>query len=411
MANRMQWPLNSMSFPELATAPLLEAEERESHRGDLAVMLTGGGARAAYQVGQLCGIARHFPNLRIQVISGVSAGAINAIYLAAMPGSLHERAEGLRGVWCDLECDHIYQLNFRSLIPFRSALASIFPRHRWSRPHGFVDTGPLAALLHRVLDTNGGPIRGVERNIASGDLHAIALTGLEYSTGQTVRWVQGHNIDIFEGPSRRSSPAKLTVNHVMASAALPFVFPAIRVGSEWYGDGGIRLAAPLSAAVHLGAARIIAMSTGHQRSPEEALHPNVRGYPPAAQIISQLVNAVFLDVIDEDVARMQRMNEMIRKMPPGERNGFRPIDLLVLRPSIDLGVLAAEYEKYLPRKIKLITRALGARETESPDFVSLLMFEPHYMKRLIALGEHDIESRLDELRVFLGEDARQISAV
>src|SRR5205823_5761266 len=194
--------------------------------------------------------------------------------LAAMPGSLHERAEGLRGVWCDLECDHIYSLNLRSLIPFRSALASIFPRHHWSRLHGIVDTGPLAALLHRVLDTNGGPIRGIERNIASGDLHAVALTGLEYSTGQTVRWVQGHNIDIFEGANRRSSPAKLSVNHVMASAALPFVFPAIRVGREWYGDGGIRLAAPLSAAVHLGATRIIAMSTGYQRSPEEALHPN-----------------------------------------------------------------------------------------------------------------------------------------
>ena len=218
-------------------------------------------------------------------------------------------------------------------------------------------------------------------------------------------------IDVFEGANRRSSPAKLSVNHVMASAALPFVFPAIRVGREWYGDGGIRLAAPLSAAVHLGATRIIAMSTGYQRSPEEALHPNVRGYPPAAQIISQLVNAVFLDVIDEDVARMERMNEMIRKMPPEEHNGFRPIDLLVLRPSMDLGVLAAEYEKYLPLKIKLITRALGARETESPDFVSLLMFEPRYMKRLIALGEHDIESRLDELRVFFREDARQISAV
>ena len=149
------------------------------------------------------------------------------------------------------------------------------------------------------------------------------------------------------------------------------------------------------------------MSTGYQRTPEEAQHPVVLGYPPAAQILSQLVNAVFLDVIDEDVARMERMNEMITKMPPGERNGFRPIDLCVLRPTTDLGVLAAEYEKYLPRKIKFITRALGAKETESPDFVSLLMFEPRYMRKLIEIGAHDIESRIDELRSFFSNDARR----
>jgi NTE family protein len=223
-----------------------------------------------------------------------------------------------------------------------------------------------------------------------------------------VRWVQGRNHDVFEGPNRRTAATDLTIDHVMASAALPFIFPAVRIGHEWHGDGGIRLAAPLSSAVHLGATRILAMSTGYQRTPEEALHHVVEGYPPAAQILSQLVNAIFLDVIDEDVARMARMNEMIGKMPAHERNGFRPIDLCVMRPSIDIGVLAAEYERYLPRKIKLITRALGAKETESPDFVSLLMFVPQYTQRLIEVGENDVRSRLDELRTFFGDDARSM---
>jgi NTE family protein len=217
--------------------------------------------------------------------------------------------------------------------------------------------------------------------------------------------VQGRNFDIFEGPNRRGEVGHITVEHVLASAALPFVFPAVRIGSEWHGDGGIRLAAPLSPAVHLGATRILAMSTGYQRTPDEASTPVVSGYPPAAQVMSQIINAVFLDAIDEDVVRMERMNEMIRKVPPSERNGLRPIDLHVLRPSVDLGKLSAEYERYLPRHLKLLVRALGANETDSPDFVSMLMFEPNYIRRLIEIGEADVDARIDELRVFLGEQA------
>ena len=184
----------------------------------------------------------------------------------------------------------------------------------------------------------------------------------------------------------------------------------MRINDVYYGDGGIRLAAPLSPAVHLGASRIIAMSTAYQRTAVEAATPAVTGYPPPAQILGQLVNAIFLDVIEEDAARMERMNELLRKMAPHERDGLKPIDLLVLRPSVDLGKLAGEYERYLPRKLKLLVRALGAKETESPDFVSLLMFEPAYTKRIIEIGETDIELRLPEIRTFLGAEPHLVAA-
>lgn len=365
-------------------------------------MLTGGGARAAYQVGLLKGIARHFPDLRFQIITGVSAGAINASFLAAHSGTLSEQAEALAEMWGQLEGDHIYQFDWRSMIPFRKR----------KKQHGFVDTAPLRELLSRILDTRSGqPIRAIADNIRSGRLNAVALITLDYSTGQSVRWVQGRRIEVYEGPNRRSTPAELTIEHVMASSALPFVFPAVRIGHEWHGDGGIRLAAPLSPSVHLGATRIIAMSTGYQRTPDEALQPVVSGYPPAAQVIGQLVNAIFLDVIDEDVARMQRMNEMLHKVDPRDRNGFKPIDLLVLRPSCDLGKLAGAYAKDLPRNLRFLVRALGARETESPDFVSLLLFEPNYTKRLMELGEADVETRVDEIAAFLGEGAAEAVAV
>jgi NTE family protein len=389
-----------MALPELYEP---REPEPRADSGDLAVMLTGGGARAAYQVGMLKGLAKAFPDLHFQIISGVSAGAINAMFLAAHPGTLAERVEKLENLWRELECHHVFRPNWAALLPFRTALKVAFPRYG-SRPRGLFNAGPLANLLRRVLDTpyRNQPIEGVRRNLAEGQLKAVSLMTLDYTTGQSVRWVQGRSVDVFEGPNRRSAPTEMTVEHVLASAALPFVFPAVRIRDRWYGDGGIRLSAPLSAAVHLGARRIIAMSTGYQRTPDEANTPAVRGYPPAAQIIGQLLNAIFLDVIDEDVVRMGRLNEMIRKLPHEDRDGFKPIDLTVLRPSVDIGKLAADYEKYLPRTMKLFMRATGSRETDSADLVSMLMFEPHYLEMLISMGEQDVASRVDELRVFLG---------
>ena len=374
--------------------------------GDLAVMLTGGGARAAYQVGLIRGIARHFPNLKFKIVTGVSAGAINAVFLASSRGTLNERAEQLARLWMELECQHVYQFDWRTLLPFRSALASVFPKKKWSRPRALVDTTPLAHLLRRILDCDfGEAIPGIVENIRDGELDSVALMTLDYATGQSVRWVQGKQLGTFEGPNRRAVPSLITVEHVLASSALPFVFPAVRLGNSYHGDGGIRLAAPLSPAVHLGARRIIAMSTGYQRTPDEEARPLIEGYPPAAQILGQLFNAVFLDAIDEDVMRMERMNSMLRQMEPRDRDGLRPIDLLVLRPSQDLGKLAGKFEDKLPRNLKLLTRALGAKETESPDFVSMLMFEPSYTKALIEVGENDVETRLGDIQQFLGESA------
>jgi len=363
---------------------------------DLAVMLTGGGARAAYQVGLLRGLARHFPGLRFDIITGVSAGAINAIFLASHEEPLVERIEHLCELWRDLQCQHVFKPNYTALVPFLER-----------KPHGVFNAGPLASLLRKIFDTpkRGTPIDGIRRNLERGDLRAVALITLDYTTGQNVRWAQGRAIDVFEGTNRRSVQTELTVEHVLASAALPFVFPAVRIGSRWYGDGGIRLSAPLSPAVHLGATRILAMSTGYQRTPDEASTPVVSGYPPAAQILGQLFNAVFLDAIDEDVTRMERMNEIVRKLPEHERGGMKAIDLFVLRPSRDIGRLAAAYEQFLPKSMKVFTRSIGASETESPDFISMLMFEPNYLRVLIQMGEEDVYAQLPELRAFLGRNA------
>ncbi len=366
-----------------------------------ALVLTGGGARAAYQVGVLRGLARHLPGVRFDIITGVSAGAINALYLAAYGGSLADGVETLSHVWRTLHLDDVVEIDppslARSVLAWGAKLvsggAAVAPR-----VHGLVETAPLRRLLERLLPENEeGEIAGLAENLGRCQPEAVAVTTLDYNTGQTVTWAAGCDIQMWERPLRRSVRAKLTIDHVLASASLPIIFPAVRLGKHWHGDGGIRLSAPLSPALHLGAGRILAISTHHAKSFAEADEPQTIGYPPPAQILGQLMDAIFLDAIDEDSARLERANAFLRELPPGERHGYRLVDFAVIRPSQDLGLLAADYEPQLPRAFRFLTRSLGTQETSNADFLSLLMFIPEYLQRLIEMGEADARARLDAL--------------
>jgi NTE family protein len=170
---------------------------------------------------------------------------------------------------------------------------------------------------------------------------------------------------------------------------------------EWHGDGGIRESAPLSPAVHLGARRILAISTRHQSGAGAAANtPMIDGYPPPAQIAGSLINALFLDLLDADALRLERINELLARAPEDRRDGLQPVQLLLMRPSQDLGALANDYEPRLPRGFRFLTRGLGTRQTRSNDFLSLVMFQPDYLQHLIELGRADAEKRLDELLAF-----------
>ena len=187
----------------------------------------------------------------------------------------------------------------------------------------------------------------------------------------------------------------------MASAALPLLFPAVQIGNAWYGDGGIRLTAPLSPALHLGAQRILAISTRYERSQQDWEDAKIAGYPPPAQVAGVLLNAVFLDQLDNDALRLERLNRLLEAIPEIERHGLRPIKLLVLRPSRDLGKLSSEFEAQLPKALRFLTRGLGTRETKSPDVLSLILFQPDYLRALMEIGEADAEKHSEEIRAFL----------
>lgn len=378
-------------------------------RGDLALVLSGGGARGAYQAGVLLGLARHFPDLRFQIVHGISAGAINAAFFAAHQSRLGEAAPELARLWGGLEVDDIFSVDTRSL-------AGNFIR--WARRlasggtalaqevRGLVDTAPLHETIRRSTPTVDDELVGIQRNIDRGTLSAAALTTLNYTTGQTVTWVQARHFQPWNQPQRRSVSTRISVGHVMASAALPLFFPAVRLGDCWYGDGGVRLTAPLSPALRLGATRILAISPHYQPNHEEAGARKIAGYPPPAQILSHLMDSVFLDVLDEDEQRLEGLNELLAKIPPEARDGSqREVDIAVLRPSRDLSRLALDYEPRLPPAFRYLTRSLGTRETEGSDFLSYLMFQPDYAQCLIEIGEQDAEARLPELQALLGGGA------
>jgi NTE family protein len=367
-----------------------------------ALVLTGGGARAAYQVGVLRCLARHLPEDSFDVITGVSAGAINAAFVASRSAPLVEVIEELSEVWRTLELKDVIRIDSRSLArnifgwggKLISGGTPMAPRVR-----GLVDTTPLRELLQRLFVPNEkGEIAGIAANIARCQPRAVAITALDYTTGQTVTWVDGCDIETWKRPLRRGVREALTVDHIMASAALPVVFPAVRLGKHWFGDGGIRLSAPLSPALHLGATRMLAISTHYGKTVSEADEPQIAGYPPPAQILGQLMDAIFLDVMDEDTVRLQRSNEFLLDLPPELRRGYRPVDFAVIRPSQDIGKLAAEYEPQLPRPFRFLTRSLGTRETSNADFMSLFMFVPEYLQRLMEIGEADADARIEDIK-------------
>ena len=384
---------------------------QNGNSGLLAFVMGGGGARSAYQAGVLRYLSRRFPELQIPIITGVSAGAINAAHLAAHHGTFRQATDELTHLWGELTVGRVFRTDLGSL---RKHL------FRWSRQllsggtmgpikvRGLLDTQPLREYLTDTMHAVDGELTGIRYNLATGRLRAAAISTTNYSTGQSILWVQGHDAVEWQRPNRRSRITKLSVEHVMASAALPIVFPAVHIGGHWYGDGGIRLTSPLSPALHLGADRILAISTRRDRSSSEADRPSVTGYPPPVQVAGVLLNAVFLDLLDEDALHLSRVNQLLAGREPEKRMGMRQIRLLTLRPSVDLGQLANKYEPQLPRAIRFMTRGLGTTRTEAPDFLSLIMFQPDYLGALMRVGEADAEARDNDLAELLEPDGRSV---
>lgn len=383
-----------------------------SSNGGLALVLSGGGARAAYQVGLLARVAEALPDLDVEVLTGVSAGAINASYLAARSGDINERLQGLTQLWSNIRVENVLDAEAGTLgggvVAWGSRLLGGGTLKLLSA-RGLVGTDPLAELMrdHLGVGHNDSVVPAITSALEHPDspLRAVAVTGSSYSTGRSVTWIQArtddHRWQSWERPTRIGIQAPITVDRILASASLPFLFPAVKVGDQWFGDGGIRLTAPLSPAVHLGASKILAVTTRYPKTDAEAALTQVDDYPPPIQIGGSLLNAIFLDSFDQDALTMQRINHLASRLKAEDRAGLRPIGLLVLRPSQDLGALANDYEFRLPKALRFMVRGLGTRETRSNDLLSLIMFQEDYLHALLDLGRADAEAQLEPILAFL----------
>lgn len=376
----------------------------EEDNNNLSLVLGGGGAHAAYQVGFLRCLADRYPHLHIPILTGISSGAINAAFIANHPGSFKEAIDDLYAFWGNLDIDQVYKADARSLsknllrltVPLLTGGIPATPA-----PKGLVDTAPLRKLLKTGFVSQSGVLTGIAENIRLKRLRAVAITATNYSTGQAVTWVQGQGIQMWERPDRHGIMTEMTVDKIMASTALPILFPAIRIEDSWYGDGGIRQYAPLSPALHLGATRIMAVSTRHRSSLREISSSAKPGYPSMARIMDILMDAIFVDMLDQDLLGLDRVNRLLEMESRKEASNLKLVQAFTLRPSTDLGAIAGRSEPDLPRPFRFLTRGLGTRKTESFGWLSMIMFDHRYLKNLMEIGEADANTRKEEIAAFL----------
>jgi NTE family protein len=371
----------------------------------LALTLTGGGARGAYQAGVLQRLGEAVGDLEFGIITGVSAGAINAAFVANHRGSLGSATHELAGLWNALSTEEVLRGTPLELarnvtrwgVQLLSGGLETLPRVR-----GLLDTEPLRALLTRVLCDEKGELSGVRDNLERRRLGAFAVTTTSYATGQAMTFAERAADQprvSWQRPYRMGCSATIGVNHVMASAAIPLLFPAVKIGNSWHGDGSVRQAAPLSPALRLGARRVLVISTVREPSDHPPQSTRDDPYPSLARIGGVTLNSLLYGHVEYDAEQLRRITDLVRAS--AEPTSFKPVELFLMRPSGDLAQVAAQYEHKLPRALRYLTRGLGTRDENSTDLLSTLLFDSAYTAQLVECGRRDAEAQIDALVRFV----------
>lgn len=371
----------------------------------IGLIMTGGGARAAYQVGVMRALhdmlPRGAPN-PFPIICGTSAGAINAAVLATDAHDFRRGVRRLMTVWKNFHVHQVYRADaWGALGNSAHWLLAAVSGGRLSNRISLLDNTPLAGLLERHVD-----FPAIGRNIEAGHLAAFAVTCSGYTSGQSVTFYQGHtSLAGWERARRVGVAMPIELPHLMASSALPFIFPPVKINREYFGDGSMRQIAPVSPALHLGADRLLVIGVGRQASQSAVRQPS-EGYPPLAQIAGHALDSIFLDALEVDLERLQRINRTLAIIPPETlaKNGYplRAVDFRVITPSVPLSRIAAEYAHDLPRVIRGLLHTVGAMKRTGSNLVSYLLFEKSYCRALIRLGYSDTMAQKDDLLDFLG---------
>lgn len=377
----------------------------EHPKPKIGLVLPGGGARAAYQVGVLKAVARLLPKdspSPFAVITGTSAGSINATALAIHARNFRRGVFRIGRVWKNFHSDQVFRTDTPGMIRtgVHWVAAMMLGGLGKYNPSSLLDRSPLRILLHRSLS-----FEKIQESIDSGALHALGISASNYTTGQSVVFYQGHDsLGTWDKGDRLGSRTAITIDHLMASSAIPMVFSATRINDGYYGDGSMRQISPLSPALHLGADRLFVV--GIRKPGSRAIPENKSvSYPSIADIASHVLNSIFLDNLDQDLERLERINKTIGLIPNRrlEQGGvaLRPIDVLTISPSEDIGNIAQRHAHLLPRSLRFLLRGIGAVGDHSSTLLSYLIFEKAYCRELIALGYKDAMASKDSILQFL----------
>jgi NTE family protein len=371
-----------------------------------ALVLPGAGARGAYQVGVLKAVAQLLPKRAhnpFAIISGTSAGAINAAVLAGRAAHFERAVRDMERVWANFRAHQVYRTDNWTML--KTSLhwlsAAIFGGLGVRNPSALLDNAPLRYLLTRDVRF-GGIARAIER----GHVDALAITASAYTSARSVTFFQAKpELKPWTRVRRIGRAEKITLDHLMASAAVPFVFPPVRIAGEYYGDGSMRHRAPLSPAIHLGCDRMLVIGVRDERPDPEPPSAADPGVPTFAHLAGYMLDTLFMDGLYSDLERLQRLNRIVEQTGPAKlKDGLenlRPLHTIVIVPKEDIRAIAARHLHELPRGVRLLLGGLGAMNRGGMQLVSYLLFEAGFTRELIEMGYRDAFAMEDELRAFL----------
>jgi len=371
-----------------------------------ALILSGGGARAAYQVGVLKAIAdlspKHNPN-PFQIICGTSAGAINAAALAIYSAQFREAVWRLVHVWGNFHMEQVFRSDLTGLS--KSALRWLGSMARSTstkrKANGLLDRSPLNSLLEYYL-----PFENIQDNLDKKHLHALCINASNYSTGNSVSFYQGHeSIEPWVRANRIGVRTDINIQHLMASSAIPLLFSPVALGDDYYGDGTMRQNAPTSPALHLGADKLLIVGVKHE-DPYSTLQKRMNSSPSLGEIAGHVLDSIFLDNVSMDLERLERINKTFSQIPdrhhPDDSVSMRKVDLLFISPSQDLSAMTHKHYDLMPKSVRLFMRGIGASKEHGSNLISYLLFEKAFCRELISLGYGDTMERKKEVIDFMG---------
>jgi NTE family protein len=372
----------------------------------IGLVLTGGGARAAYQVGVLKAIAEVMPRRArspFQIVCGTSAGALNASALAANAHNFRKGVLYLVNPGRGFNANQIYRTDVvgvfnNTMLWLAGLMFSAIGVNKLSRV-SLLDNSPLVEFLGNMV-----PYEDIQKNIDAGLLHALSITASGYGSGQSVTFYQGvKDLKPWRRTGRVGIPTQIEIKHLLASAALPFIFPAALINREYFGDGSMRQIAPLSPALHLGATRVLVIGVTLNGYYDQTGRNDINEYPSLARIAGHALNSIFLDSMEVDLERLKKINDLVTIMPEEmrERANLRHVDVLVVSPSQPLEKIAERYASEMPWTIRLLLRLIGSRQESGGILLSYLLSESKYTRALIDLGYQDALKRRDEIMNFL----------